>query len=100
MNFLIQGLWGVFAAILPSLVGRVLLALGFSYITYSGFDLSVTWLLTQIKENMSAMGAEVVSFLAYMWVDKAIGVIFSAYSAALMIKMAGATTMTKLVRKG
>lgn len=90
---------GWLATAAGSLVGRVLLGLGMSYITYSGFDLSVTWLLNQIKSNFSSMGADTVSFLAWLWVDKAIGLVFSAYSAALVIKMAGGTKLTKLVTK-
>ncbi|GJJ01089.1 hypothetical protein RugamoR64_16270 [Duganella rhizosphaerae] len=70
-----------------------------SYVTYSGFDLSITWLLDQIKGNVAALPADVVSFLAWCWIDKAIGMIFSAYSAALVVKLAGGTSLTKLVTK-
>lgn len=100
MPAFLWALGGLFLQITSSLVGRVLLALGMSYITYSGFDLSVTWLLNQIKANFSGMGGETVGFLAWLWVDKSIGLIFSAYSAALVIKMAGGTKFTKLVTKG
>jgi len=92
---LLAGLVGLVGPVL----GRVLLGLGLSFITYTGFDLSVTWLLNQIKTNMAGMGADTVSFLAWLWVDKAIGMIFSAYSAALLVKMAGGTKLTKLVTK-
>jgi hypothetical protein len=81
------------------MVGRVLIALGMSYVTYSGFDLGINWLLNQIKTDMSAMPSEVVSFLAWCWVDKAIGMIFSAYSAAMVVRLAGGTSITKLVTK-
>lgn len=91
---------GILLQVAASLVGRVLLALGMSYVTYSGFTASTAWLLDQIKSNISSMPSEIVSFLAYMWVDRAIAMIFSAYSAALFVKMAGGTTLTKLVTKG
>jgi hypothetical protein len=96
----IAALLGGLLTIASSMVGRVLLALGMSYVTYKGFDTSVTWLLDQIKANINQMGADTVSFLAWLWVDKAIGVIFSAYAAALTVKMAGSTKLTKLVTKG
>lgn len=96
----INALWGVLAYILPSLVGRVLLALGIGYVAFKGFDLTVGWLLAQIKTNLSAMPLEVVNFLGWLWVDKAIGMIFSAYSAALLVKLAGSTSITKMVTKG
>jgi hypothetical protein len=94
-----MALLGGLLTIAGSMVGRVLLALGMSYVTYSGFDLSINWLLNRIKDNMSSLPSEVVSFLAWCWVDKAIGMLFSAYSAALVVKLAGGTTLTKLITK-
>lgn len=96
---LVWALGGLLLQLVGSFVGRVLLSLGIGYVTYAGFDLSITWLLNQIKSNMSSMGAETVSFLAWLWVDKAIGVVFSAYSAALLVKMAGSAKFTKMVTK-
>lgn len=100
MMSLVYAIGGILLSIVGSVVGRALLALGLSYVTYSGFDVGVSWLLTQIKSNIGSMGADTVSFLAFMWVDKAIGLIFSAYSAALAVKMAGSTKFTKLIRRG
>jgi len=36
MQVAIQMLWGALALILPSLVGRILLALGISFVSYTG----------------------------------------------------------------
>jgi len=94
-----MSLLGGLLTIAGSMVGRVLLALGMGYVTYSGFDVAITWLFDSIKTNMSAMPADVVAFLAYMWVDKAIGLVFSAYGAAIAVKLAGSTKLTKLVTK-
>lgn len=99
MPALLMAIGGLLLQLAASMVGRVLLALGLSYVTYSGFDVGVTWLLDQIKANFTGMGADTASFLAWLWVDKAIGLIFSAYSAALVVKMAGGTKLTKLVTK-
>lgn len=99
MQFLVAAILGGLLQIAASLVGRVLLALGISFVTYTGFDVGITWLLNEIKSNFSGLPAEVISFLAWLWVDKAIGLIFSAFAAALVIKMAGGTTLTKMVVK-
>jgi hypothetical protein len=99
MQFVIAALLGGLAMSASSLVGRVLLALGLSYVTYSGFDLAVTWLLNEIKANFSGMPVDVIQFLAWLWVDKAIGMLFAAYAASIAIKAAGSTTITKMVRK-
>lgn len=87
-------------SIAASLVGRVLLTLGLAFFTYSGFTVGIDWLLNEIKGNFSGMPADVVSFLGWLWVDKAIGMLFSAYSAALALKMVGGTSITKLAHKG
>jgi hypothetical protein len=97
---LLMSLLGGLLSICKPLVGRVLLALGLSYVTYTGFDTSVNWLLDQIKTNMSAMPVQIVNFLAWLWVDKAIAMVFSAYSAAMVIKLGTSAKLTKMVRKG
>jgi len=97
---LLMSLLGGLLTICGSMVGRVLLALGLSYVTYTGFDTSITWLLNQIKSNFTAMPAQIVAFLAWLWVDKAIAMVFSAYSAAMVIKLGTSNKLTKLVRKG
>lgn len=97
---LLMSLLGGLLTIAGSMVGRILLALGMGYVSYSGFDLLVGWLLNQIKSDISSMPAEVVQFLAYLWVDRAITMVFAAYSAAIVVKLAGSTKITKLVTKG
>jgi hypothetical protein len=83
-----------------SMVGRALLALGMGYVSFRGFDLTIAWLLTQIQADFAGMPPEVISFLGYLWVDKAISMIFSAYSVALSVKLAGQLNITKLMVKG
>lgn len=91
---------GVLTSVTGSVVGRALLALGISFVTFKGADTSVTWLLDQIKGNISALDPRIVQFLAWLWVDKAITMIFSAYTAATVIRMAGGSSITKMVTKG
>jgi hypothetical protein len=91
---------GGLLTIAGSLVGRVLLALGMGFVTFKGFDLTVSWLLDQIKSYMGQMPSDVLSFLGWCWVDKAIGMVFSSYTAAIAVKVAGGSGITKLVTKG
>jgi integral membrane sensor domain MASE1 len=96
---LIYALGGLLLNLAGSMVGRVLLALGLSYVTYTGFDTAISWLLNQVKGNLSALPADVLSFLGWLWVDKAIGMMFSTYAACMTVKLAGGSVLTKLVRK-
>ena len=97
---LIMALAGVLLNIVGSVVGRALLALGLSFVTYKGMDTGIGWLLQEIKTNMSALDPRIVQFLAFLWIDKAISMMFAAYSTAAIIRMAGGSTITKLVTKG
>ena len=91
-----MSLIGLLATACGPLVGRVLLALGMGFVTYKGFDVSVSWLLAQVKANMAGMPADVLSFLGWLWLDKAIGMVFSAYTAATLVKLSASGTLTKL----
>lgn len=99
LGFLVGGLLGGLAQVAGSIAGRVLLALGFGFVTYSGLSVATDFLIAQIKADMNSLPVEVGSFLAYVWVDKAMTMIFSAHAAALAIKMAGGTSITKMVVK-
>ena len=90
---------GLLISIVGSVVGRVLFSLGMSYVTYQGFDAGFDWLFDQIKTNMNSLSPEIMQFMAYLWVDKAIAMIFSAYTAAIFIKTLGGSGFTKLVTK-
>lgn len=96
---IIQALWGALLVFLPSIIGRILMAMGIGYVTYKGFDAAVNWILNEIKSGFGGMPSEVVSFLGYVWVDKAICMIFSAHAVAVAVKMAGGTSVTKMVTK-
>ena len=100
MPALLYSLGGLLLSLVGSMVGRVLVALGMGYATFKGFDLTIAFLLTHIKNNFAGMPAETVSFLAWLWVDKAIGMIFASYSVAMLAKLAGNVNITKMVTKG
>lgn len=91
---------GLFLEIMASTVGRVLLALGLGFVTFSGTNVAINFLEQTIKDAMSGMSAQVVGFLAWCWVDKAISLIFSTYTVCMTFKMAGSTVLRKIVQKG
>jgi len=98
MHALFIPLIGLLAKACGALVGRVLLALGFSYVTYQGFNFAADFIVQNMKSSMGSMPAEVLNILGYLWVDRALSMVVSAYSAALAVK--GMTSsLTKLVLK-
>jgi hypothetical protein len=99
MQLLIAALIGAFASAVASLVGRVLIALSLSFVTYKGLSVATDFLYAQMQSYFLSIPPAILSLLGYLWVDKAINLMFSAYTAALAIKMAGGTTIKKLVTK-
>ncbi|WP_293781281.1 DUF2523 family protein [uncultured Oxalicibacterium sp.] len=99
MPLIIASLLGGLLQLAASMVGRVLLALGMSFFVFTGFNIGFDFLKNIITSNMTGMGADVMGILGFLWVDKAISLILSAYTAALAIKLAGSDSVTKLVTK-
>jgi Protein of unknown function (DUF2523) len=83
-----------------SLVGRVLIALGIGYITYTGVDASITWardfLLAKMAAGLPPLAAQLAGTLK-------IGVCISILSSALVARMTlqGLTngTLTRMVQR-
>lgn len=90
---------GLLISIVGSVVGRVIFSLGMGYVTYQGFDSAFDWITGQIKSNMNLLDPKIVQFMAYLWVDKAMSMIFAAYTSAIFIKTLGGSGFTKLVTK-
>lgn len=98
MPFLIAALWGGLASVLGSLVGRVLLALGLSYVTYKGLNISVDFAVAQMKSAYGGLSGEIGSFVQWLWIDRALSMIVSAFAAALAIRTSTGA-ITKMVLK-
>jgi hypothetical protein len=96
---LVPALIGGLATAMTSLVGRVLIALGVSFATFTGVSLLFSSLLTDVQSSMNSLPADALAFLAYMWVDKAITLIFSAFTAALTLKLGASGTVTRMILK-
>jgi hypothetical protein len=99
MPLLLASLLGGLLQIAGSMVGRVLLQLGLSYVVFSGINIGFDFLKSAAISNMQGAGADVVQLLGYLWVDKAVSLVISTYTAALALKLAGGTNVTKMVLK-
>lgn len=98
MPFLIAALMGGFATAMGSLVGRVLLSLGMSFVTYKGLTVATDQVVVYMKTAYAGMPSEAATMLQFLWVDKALSMIISAFAAAFAIKSASGS-ITKLVVK-
>ena len=79
-------------SIVGSMVGRVLVALGISVITYTGISATIDALKADAIAAFHALPPELFRLLAYMKVGVAISIIASAITARLVL--AGLTSGT------
>lgn len=80
-----------------SLVGRVLVALGLSVVTYSGLSVSIDFLKMQAVTAALSLPPEVVGMLSVLKVGTCISIIFSAMAARLLINGLTGDTIKKWV---
>jgi Protein of unknown function (DUF2523) len=100
MPFLAAAFLGGLIEICGSLVGRVLLALGLSLITYKGIDTSLTFLTNTALNNLQGgLTANILGMLGVMKVGQSIGVVTSAITARLAINGLTSDGLKKLVQK-
>lgn len=85
----LPALIGALAAAMGTLAGRVLIALGIGFVTYKGIDVGVEALKQSVISGVQSQSADIVGLLGYLWVDKALTVIFSAFTVALSMKAIG-----------
>lgn len=78
MPLFVAALLGGLVNIAGTLAGRVMIALGFGAVTYTGLSTSLAWLKTQAVSSFAGMGTEVVQLLAALKVGESISIVTSA----------------------
>lgn len=97
MPLLVASILGGLAQVAGSLVGRVLLALGMTYVTFKGFGVATDYIKTQVQTSMNSLPVEILALMGFLWVDKAISLVFSTWAACLALKLAGGDSITNLI---
>ena len=89
MPLLIAAFWGALIQIMGTLVGKIILALGLSFVTYQGMDTLVGFGEGYVIAHLQGLPADAIQFFAWMNLDKAVSMIFSAMTSAFAIKSIG-----------
>lgn len=89
---------GALAMAMGSLAGRVLIALGFGFVTYTGIDLGIGAMKQMVVGGLQGMSADIVGLIGYLWIDKAISVIFSAIGTAIMMRALGGSVKRMIAK--
>lgn len=99
MPALLATLLGGLIEITSTLVGRALIALGISAITFTGMSTSLAWLKTQAVDAFQLLPADIVALLAYMKVGTSISIIFSAIVARQLLNGLSSDSVKRWVTK-
>ncbi|MFC5475913.1 DUF2523 family protein [Paraherbaspirillum soli] len=85
----LPALMGALASLMASLVWRAVLAIGIGFITYTGSTVALNAMKQAVVSGFSGMPADMVNLLAFLWIDKALSVLFSAVAASLAVRGIG-----------
>lgn len=81
-------------AMCEPLLAKILLSLGFSVVSIVGMEVVVGTIKDQVIAGMSSMPAVWLNFALYLWLGKALGVIFGAIATKLTLwSIQNATSM-------
>jgi Protein of unknown function (DUF2523) len=97
MQFLIAELIGGLAFAMASMVGRALLSLGISFVTFVGVTTLISSVSSQVHSSMSSLPSAILGLCGYLWIDKGITAVFSAWTAAIALKLAGSDSITSMI---
>lgn len=71
-------------ALIEPMLGKILVALGFSVVSIVGVDVALNSVKQMIVGNISSLGA-IIDFALYLWIGKGIGIIFGACATKLAL---------------
>ena len=81
------------------IVAQVLLSMGIGFVAYSGIDLMLETMKTQVFGSFNAGGAVFLQFVGVFQLGTAVNIIASAYTARMTIAGITGGSITKMVTK-
>lgn len=99
MPAFIAAILGGLISIVGTLAGRVLIALGISVVTYTGFSATLDYLKSQSISYLSALPPNIVGVLGLLKVGVVISIIMSAVTAKMVLSGLTSDAVKKWVIK-
>lgn len=99
MPVFLGALIGALVQGMGTLVGRVLISLGISYVAYKGMDVSIEWARDQALSHLSGLGADVVVMAGKLQIGTAINILTSAMVGRLIVNGLAGGVLKKMVVK-
>jgi hypothetical protein len=86
MPWIIAAVWTAFRAMLPSITGQVLLALGIAVVTTTGVNVGIGAFKTQMLSSLQGLPAASVQLLGLMKVGVCVSMLFGALAGRMARK--------------
>lgn len=99
MPVFVAAIGGMLINLVGTLVGRVMIALGISVVTYTGMTVTLDWLKAGALQAVAGLPAQVIQILGILRVGQCISIVFSAILARLIIQGLQGDTIKKWVTK-
>jgi len=82
-----------------TLVGKVLVSLGFGLAVYTGLQTGLSWLQSQIVSNANALPIQVIAVMGALKVGSIVNILLSALSARMLLNGVSSGTLKRWVVK-
>jgi hypothetical protein len=99
MPIFLASLLGGLVSAAGSIGGRVLLAMGFGYVAFTGISTGLDALKASVQSYLSGAPADVVGIMSTLKVDVSVSIIFSAIAARLLLNGLVSGTIKRMVLK-
>ena len=99
MPVFLAALIGGLVSAAGSLVGRILIALGVSYVSYKGLDVLFSGIQAAIQSNISGLPSGVIGLMGILKIGTSINIIFSAIVVRLTLGGLTSGAVKKMVLK-
>jgi hypothetical protein len=95
MPAFIAALIGGIGLSIPSIVARVLTALSIGVVIYSGQQVLLGWVGTEVRGGVSGLPSDVLAWIILLKVDICINILLSALAARLIVDGVAASGIAK-----
>lgn len=99
MPAFIAALMGALINIAGTLVGRVLISLGLSVVTFTGLSTTLDWAKSNVATSFSSLPPEVIGMLSMLGVGEFLSIVLSAVSARMVLQGLTGDSVKKWVLK-
>ena len=83
---LMSGLWTLLSASVVTLALKMLAAIGFGVVVYSGIDLGISAIETELLSNLNGLPADMLQIMRIWEFDTGIKIIIAGYGANLALR--------------